>query len=102
VIQNHFFTAFFEAFGFEALTAAFLAIGFLLFPAAFGFLVAAFFGLAGDLAGDEAATGVEATGVVATGAAAATFGFLAALVFGALTTFGVLGLLFEAVLLVDA
>jgi hypothetical protein len=112
VIQNHFFlAAFLLVFGFAAfLAAGFLAIGFL-FPPAAGFadfLVADFLaaGFAGDLAGDDVAAGADvvaagvvAAGVVAAGAVLATFGFLealVALVFGALTVFGVFGLLFEA------
>lgn len=98
------------AFGFEAFLVATFLLIFLVFPAwalaAFGALVdflAAFLApLAGDLAGDEVATGaeVEATGVEATGAEVVAvlvvFDLVEALV---LVTLAVFGLLFEAVLL---
>lgn len=122
VIQNHFFfgvdflgaaLAAFGAFGaFGALAflvvAGFLAIFLVLAaPLEATFLVAAFFGLAADLAGDgvvAAGAGVvvaAGAGVVVAGVEAATFEvfcFLGALVFGALVVLVAFGLDFETLL----
>lgn len=112
MIQNHFFLGvdledFFGALVFGAFFwAGFLAIGLVLVAPLVAFLVEAFFGLAGDLAGEVVAAGVVAgAGVVAAGVVAAgvealtTFGFL--LAFGLAVLAAVLaafGWLFEALL----
>lgn len=111
MIQNHFFLGvdledFFGALAFGAFFwAGFLAIGLVLAATLVAFLFEAFFGLAGDLAGEVVAAGVVAgAGVVAAGVVAAgvealtTFGFLLAFGLAVLAVLAAFGWLFEALL----